>query len=122
MPGAEDYLQVEAVYAVTHEGARHLDDVLTRRMRISFETFDRGVAAAPHVADLVGGYLGWDANQREREVQHYVKRVEAERESQRQPDDHTADAARKGAPDVVPVSRIAESLESLEIVDALETP
>jgi glycerol-3-phosphate dehydrogenase len=40
--------------------------------------------------------------------------VEAERESQRQPDDHTADAARKGAADVVPVSRIAEEIESME--------
>ncbi|WP_341350871.1 glycerol-3-phosphate dehydrogenase C-terminal domain-containing protein [Nocardioides convexus] len=108
LPGAEDYLQAEAVYAVTHEGARHLDDILTRRMRVSFETFDRGVAAAPHVADLVRSYLRWDGDQKDREIEHYVKRVEAERESQRQPDDHTADAARKGAPDVVPVSRIAE--------------
>jgi len=110
LPGAEDYLQAEAVYAVTREGARHLDDILTRRMRVSFETFDRGVTAAPYIADLVGSYLGWDAAQREREVDHYVKRVEAERESQRQPDDHTADAARKGAPDVVPVSLVEESI------------
>ncbi|HWI44179.1 MAG TPA: glycerol-3-phosphate dehydrogenase/oxidase [Nocardioides sp.] len=112
LPGAEDYLQAEAVYAVTHEGARHLDDVLTRRTRISIETFDRGVAAAPCVADLVRGHLGWTTGQRDREVEHYLKRVEAERESQRQPDDHTADAARKGAPDVVPVSQVAEALES----------
>jgi glycerol-3-phosphate dehydrogenase len=109
LPGAEDYLRAEAVYAVTHEGARHLDDVLTRRMRISIETFDRGVAAAPHVAELVRGHLGWDGEQQERELEHYLKRVEAERESQRQPDDHTADAARKGAPDVVPVSQSADA-------------
>ncbi|HYG92140.1 MAG TPA: glycerol-3-phosphate dehydrogenase C-terminal domain-containing protein, partial [Nocardioides sp.] len=111
LPGAEDYLQAEAVYAVTHEGARHLDDILTRRLRISIETFDRGVAAAPYVADLVRGHLGWDSAQHAREVEHYLKRVEAERESQRQPDDHTADAARKGAPDVVPVSQVAEAIE-----------
>ena len=43
LEGAEDYLAAEVVYAVTHEGARHLDDVLTRRTRISIETFDRGV-------------------------------------------------------------------------------
>ncbi|TIC87793.1 glycerol-3-phosphate dehydrogenase/oxidase [Nocardioides sp. GY 10113] len=109
LTGAEDYLAVEAVYAVTHEGARHLDDILTRRTRISFETFDRGVAAAPYVAELVRGHLGWDADQTEREVEHYVKRVEAERESQRQPDDHTADAARKGAADVVPVTQVASA-------------
>ncbi|MBM9458986.1 glycerol-3-phosphate dehydrogenase/oxidase [Nocardioides sp. zg-536] len=114
LPGAEDYLKVEAVYAVTHEGARHLDDVLTRRLRISFETFDRGVAAAPYVAELVRGHLHWDAAQTEREVQHYLKRVEAERESQRQPDDLTADAARKGAPDVVPVSQDAAGSETMD--------
>ena len=39
----------------------------------------------------------------EREVDHYLLRVEAERASQRQPDDQTADAARLGAPDIVPL-------------------
>ena len=34
------------------------------------------------------------------EVTHYQARVAAERESQKMPDDHTADAARMGAPDV----------------------
>jgi len=105
LEGAEDYLRAEVVYAASHEGARHLDDVLTRRTHVSIETFDRGVAAAPHVADLLAPVLGWDETQRDREVEHYVKRVEAERESQTMPDDETADAARKGAPDVVPVSQ-----------------
>ena len=45
LEGAEEFLAAEVVYAVTHEGARHLDDVLTRRTRISIETFDRGVHA-----------------------------------------------------------------------------
>ena len=30
LPGAEHYLRAEVLYAVTHEGARHLDDVLAR--------------------------------------------------------------------------------------------
>ena len=107
LTGAEDYLAAEIRYAVTHEGARHLDDVLTRRTRISIETFDRGVAAAPEVATLVGEALGWDADQTQKEIDHYLKRVEAERESQQMPDDETADAARMGAPDVVPVSTTA---------------
>lgn len=47
--------------------------------------------------------LGWDKDHIEREIEHYEKRVEAERESQRQPDDLTADAARLGAPDIVPL-------------------
>jgi glycerol-3-phosphate dehydrogenase len=101
--GAEDYLCAELVYAASHEGARHLEDVLTRRTRISIETFDRGVAAAPVAARLMGGVLGWTSEQTEREVENYRLRVEAERASQEQPDDETADAARLGAPDVVPL-------------------
>ena len=60
LEGAEDYLAAEVVYAVTHEGARHLDDVLTRRTRISIETFDRGIHCARPVAELMAGELGWD--------------------------------------------------------------
>jgi len=44
--------------------------------------------------------LGWDATTRAREVDHYLARVAAERESQQMPDDLTADAARLGAPEV----------------------
>ena len=91
---------VEARYAATHEGALHLDDVLTRRTRISIETFDRGTVAARPVAKLMGEVLGWDEATFEREIQHYEARVNAERDSQTQPDDLTADAARLGAPDV----------------------
>jgi glycerol-3-phosphate dehydrogenase len=100
IPGAGSYLMAEAKYAVTHEGALHLDDVLTRRTRISIETTDRGVAAARAIAPLLGRELGWDGAAMARELAHYDARVEAERESQRMPDDHTADAARLGAPDV----------------------
>jgi glycerol-3-phosphate dehydrogenase len=100
LDGAEEYLRVEIVYAASHEAALHLDDVLTRRTRISIETFDRGLNAAPSVAALMGDVLEWDEATRARELQHYEARVAAERESQEQPDDRTADAARLGAPDV----------------------
>jgi glycerol-3-phosphate dehydrogenase len=100
LEGAAEYLAVEAVYAASHEGALHLDDILTRRTRISIETWDRGVAAAPHVARLVAPVLGWSTADIEREVAHYQLRVAAERDSQTQSDDRTADAARLGAPDV----------------------
>jgi glycerol-3-phosphate dehydrogenase len=103
VPGAEDYLLAELVYAASHEGARHLDDVLTRRTRISIETFDRGVSAAPVAAEVIAAVLGWSEAQVAREVEHYLARVAAERLSQEQPDDDTADSARLGAPDIVPV-------------------
>ncbi|MGY3566707.1 glycerol-3-phosphate dehydrogenase/oxidase [Sinomonas sp. RB5] len=103
LPGADDYLRAEAVYATTHEGARHVEDVLTRRTRISIEAWDRGVSAAPVVADLMAPILGWSQTQRDNEVAHYLARVEAERLSQQQPDDESAEAARMGAEDIVPV-------------------
>jgi glycerol-3-phosphate dehydrogenase len=98
-----DYLRAEIVYAASHEGALHLDDVLTRRTRISIEEWDRGTGSAHDVAMLMARVLDWDDGTIEREVDHYLLRVEAERASQRQPDDHTADAARLGAPDIVPL-------------------
>jgi glycerol-3-phosphate dehydrogenase len=103
LPGADDYLAAEAVYAATHEGARHVQDVLTRRTRISIEAWDRGVSAAPVVAKLMGDVLGWSDAQREGEIKHYLARVDAERLSQQQPDDESADAARLGVEDIVPL-------------------
>ena len=100
LTGAPHYLAAEVVHAVNAEGALHLDDVLTRRTRVSIETAHRGVESAPEVAALMADALGWDEERTAREVEHYGARVAAERESQRMPDDRTADAARLGAPDV----------------------
>ncbi|MGI9120439.1 MAG: glycerol-3-phosphate dehydrogenase C-terminal domain-containing protein, partial [Acidimicrobiales bacterium] len=100
LTSAAEYLKAEGYYAVSHEGALHLEDVLTRRTRISIEVPDRGDAAAREVADIIAPLLGWTPEQADREVEHYRLRVKAERESQEQPDDHTADAARLGAPEV----------------------
>lgn len=94
------YLMAEIRYAVTHEGALHIDDVLTRRTRLSIETRDRGVDAARPTARVMADVMGWDQVTVDRELAHYEARVSAERDSQAQPDDRTADAARMGAPDV----------------------
>jgi glycerol-3-phosphate dehydrogenase len=101
LEGAEDYLAAEVVYAVTHEGALHLDDVLTRRTRISIETFDRGVAAAPRAARLMAEVLDWDDARIAEEVDHYLRRVEAERQSQLKLTDQEADEARVQVTDLV---------------------
>ena len=100
LPGADDYIAAEVVYAATHEGALHIEDVLARRTRISIEAWDRGVEAAPVVADLMAAELGWGDERRQWEVEHYLRRVEAERASQEQPDDESADRVRIAAPDV----------------------
>ena len=100
LPSAPRYLKAEVYYAVSHEAALHLDDILARRTRISIDTWHRGVDSAEEVAELVAPLLGWDTAAVIDEIQHYHARVAAERDSQVQPDDRTADAARLGAPDV----------------------
>ncbi|TVT36522.1 glycerol-3-phosphate dehydrogenase [Amycolatopsis rhizosphaerae] len=104
IPGAGGYLKAEAVYAVSHEGALHLEDVLTRRTRISIEQAGRGVEAAPVVAGLIAPLLGWDEATRQREVRTYLERVRAERAAQEQPDDEAANASRLAAPDLLPTT------------------
>ncbi|MGX5682002.1 glycerol-3-phosphate dehydrogenase/oxidase [Schumannella luteola] len=101
LPGADDYIGAEVVYAATHEGALHLEDVLARRTRISIEAWDRGISAAPVAAALMAGELGWDAERTDREVALYLERVAAERASQLEPDDESADRVRLAARDVV---------------------
>ena len=88
------------LFAVRHEAALHLDDVLTRRTRLSVECKDRGLDGAPFVASIMGEELGWDDATIARELEHYRARVAAEVESQTMDDDRTADAARMGAPDI----------------------
>jgi glycerol-3-phosphate dehydrogenase len=100
LTGAPEYLAAEVAYAALAEGALHLDDVLTRRTRISIETPHRGTETVEHAAKLMGDALGWDKAVRDREIEHYRARVDAERQSQTMPDDLTADAARIGVPDV----------------------
>jgi glycerol-3-phosphate dehydrogenase len=102
LPSTEDYIGAEVVYAARHEAAFHVPDVLVRRTRMSFESRDRGVAAAPVVARLLAGELGWSDDQIAAEVSQYLARVEAERQSQEAPDDASADAIRRRAPELIP--------------------
>jgi glycerol-3-phosphate dehydrogenase len=54
------HLAAEAVHAVLHEDARHLDDVLSRRLRCLLADRAATVAAAPRTAALVAPHAGWD--------------------------------------------------------------
>jgi len=103
LAGSDDYLRAEIVYAVSHEGARHLDDVLARRTHVTIETWDRGLSAAEDAAGLMAGPMKWRPRQVARELANYRVRVEAERASQEADTDQDADAIRLGAPDIVPV-------------------
>ena len=78
IPGAESYIWAEVRYAVTHEGALHIDDIVSRRLRVAIEFADRGVAAAQPIAEFVAPLLGWDQSDIEREVSHFKQHTEAE--------------------------------------------
>jgi glycerol-3-phosphate dehydrogenase len=72
------FLEAEVVWGVRHELAMSIDDVLTRRLRLSMELPDRGAAVAPRVAALVGAELGWDAARQTRECDAYLATSERE--------------------------------------------
>jgi glycerol-3-phosphate dehydrogenase len=93
LQAAPEYLAVEVVYACSHEGALHLDDVLERRTRISIETRDRGVESASEVASLMAGVLGWDASRIAAEIEAVRRRVAAELRAEQLRDDASANAA-----------------------------
>ncbi len=107
LPGADDYLAVEVIYAASHEGALHLDDVLARRTRISIEAWDRGRSAAPVAAQLMAEVLAWSPERTQTEIDRYLARVDAEIASQQQLTDEAADRVRLQAPEpgkMTPVS------------------
>jgi hypothetical protein len=74
----QPYRRAEAVYAVRHEMASTLDDVLARRTRAHL--FDRpaSLAAAPAVAALLAGELGWSPDETARQIDDYRRLCAAE--------------------------------------------
>jgi glycerol-3-phosphate dehydrogenase len=72
------YLAAEVAYAVTHEGALHVEDVLVRRVRLFIETGASGAEAVGPVTDIMGDLLGWDAGQRTAETDRYLELLAAD--------------------------------------------
>ena len=72
------YLRAEVAYAVTHEDALHVEDVLMRRMRLFIESADSGTGVAAEVAVIMGRLLGWSRRRRAAETRRYLELVAAE--------------------------------------------
>lgn len=103
LPSAPAYIGAEIVYAVSHEGALHLDDVLMHRTRLNYEQADKGVGALEEIADLVAPVLGWDDATRSKEIAAYTARAEAEHAAALEPDDGAAEKVRLRAQDLAPM-------------------
>ena len=58
VPG-RPFLEAEVAWAVQREFALSLDDVLSRRLRLTSSLPDRGAGIAPRVAEIMGAILGW---------------------------------------------------------------
>lgn len=105
---APAYIGAEVVYAASHEGALHLDDVLMHRTRLNYEQADRGVGALEEIADLVAPVLGWDERTRSKEIEAYRARAEAEDAAGLEPDDAAAEQVRLRAVDLAPLQPLAK--------------
>jgi glycerol-3-phosphate dehydrogenase len=90
LTGGPEYLRAEALYAVTHEGALHAEDVLRRRLRLDWETRDHGIASLGEVVSIMGDTLGWTESRRKEESEYYKRVVETELEAEQESDDATA--------------------------------
>ena len=75
------YVKAEIEYAASHEGARTVDDVISRRTRIAFEASDHGVHLADEIAAIIAPVLGWSAKERKSSVTAYEELVDRELEA-----------------------------------------
>ena len=75
------YIKAEIQYAASHEGARTVDDVISRRTRIAFEAQDHGVHLADEIAAIIAPVLGWSAKERKASVTAYEELVDRELEA-----------------------------------------
>ena len=80
------YVRAEAVFAVRHEMATTVDDVLARRTRARLQARDASAQVAAEVADLMGAELGWSSDETARQAATYVELVAAERAAPCLPD------------------------------------
>ncbi|MCL1898219.1 MAG: glycerol-3-phosphate dehydrogenase/oxidase [Micrococcales bacterium] len=103
LQGPTSYLRAEVVYAATHEGALHLEDIMVNRTRLNHESHDGGVSVAQEVAALVAPHLGWDAATTSAEVATYTQRVLAEHNAMGKATDAEAAEVRLAAPERVPM-------------------
>jgi glycerol-3-phosphate dehydrogenase len=71
------YLKAEVLFAVRHDLAVEVEDVLRRRVPVFRDAADQGLAAAEEVGRMIGEELGWSPARRERSVAEYRAAVAA---------------------------------------------
>ena len=111
LKGAPEYLRAEIAFGVSHEGALHLEDLLARRTRLTYEHADRGLSVAEEVATLAGELLGWDEAKKEAELASYRSRCEAEAAAQKIASEAEAQKVREQAEEVTAFLDVAPEIQ-----------
>ncbi len=111
LAGAPEYLRAEMAFGITHEGALHLEDLLSRRTRLNYEHADRGLGVAEEVAALAADLLGWTDAQKTAELEAYRARCEAEARAQEIPDEKEAQRVRGEVGEVTPFLDVAPDIQ-----------
>ncbi len=91
------YVRAEALFAVRHEMATSVDDVLSRRTRARLFGRDDSGDAAEAVAELIAEELGWSADDAAASVAAYRAGLVHERDAAGLPETHLADLVKTGA-------------------------
>ena len=65
------YIKAEALYAITHEAALSIDDLLSRRTRIAFEASDSGLSITRDLGELLGRYVGLEKKEIAKSINEY---------------------------------------------------
>ncbi len=67
------YIQAEVIWAVRHEMARTVEDVLARRLRVLFLNAKAAIDMAPKVAELMAAELGADEAWQQRQITEFTE-------------------------------------------------
>jgi len=82
LSGETSHWRVQVAFAVRHEAALSVADVLSRRLRIQLTDGFQGLGCVSHVAELmareIGESLGWDREQARRWAEAQAEAYEAE--------------------------------------------
>ena len=64
------------LFRSSHEGALSVDDVLSRRTRIAFESVDQGLGIVMAVAEIIAPVLSWNEIEKRASIDDYCEKVQ----------------------------------------------
>jgi glycerol-3-phosphate dehydrogenase len=72
---AHPAIKAEVVYAVRHEMAATIEDVLARRIGMQLHSWREAIQAAPVVGSLIAEELSWTSSFTRTAIMHYVEKI-----------------------------------------------